>query len=89
MTIEEAREIVFIMDNDFDSHAFIRKYIYSYPQQYGHLLIKHNNVATAHGEIATFLQNNTAVLNINIDTNKVYSPDIFGINRKNAFWHKI
>lgn len=82
-------EIVKLLPKEFDSHEFIRKFIFNYPQRYGQLLIKHNNVSTAHGEIANFLRNNSCRLSIEQSLYKVYSNDIFGLQKLNALWHKI
>ena len=92
MTYEELLhafgEVVKLLPEEFDSHEFIREFIFNCPQPYGRLLIKHNNVSTAHGEIANILRNNSCRLNIEQSGYKVYSNDIFGRQALNALWHK-
>ena len=82
-------EVVKLLPKEFDSHEFIHKFIFNYPQRFGQLLIKHNNVTTAHGEIANYLRNNSCRLNIEQSLYKVYSNDIFGLQRFNTLWQKI
>ena len=77
-----------VMGNDFDSHKLIEKFILNYPASYGSLLIKHNNVATAHSEISNFLRNHADKLEIEkVGSDKV-SKDIFGNDVTNADWKK-
>ena len=91
------KELVFemvkeIIDNEFpsefDSHEFIKKFIWNYPVPYGRLLIKHENVATAHAEISNYLRNYADRLGIEQITPKKESEDIFGNENENAKWKK-
>lgn len=80
--------VVKIMDNSFDSHAFILKLLEKFPSVYGQLLIKHDNVTTAHAEISNFLRNNATDLHIKEEERKSESMDIFGIVNPCAQWQK-
>ena len=82
--------VIKIMPSEFDSHLFIRKFIYKFPSIYGSLLIKHNNVTTTHGEIANILRNNSIRLGIEkIDEPMNPSVDIFDNLAKCATWSKL
>ncbi len=88
MTIEEAVNIRNVLSDNFDSHDFIREFIWHYPSIYGGLLTKHNNVVTAHAEIANYLLNHSPELGImKIGINK--SKDILGNDAECALWTKI
>lgn len=88
MTLNEARNICSILKESFDSHDFISEYIFRFPSSYGDLLIKHNNVTTAHAEIANFLRLNSAQLHIR-KTGEIESEDIFRHPVPCASWEKI
>lgn len=88
MTIDEAISICDLLADVFDSHDFIREYIYQFPYSYGELLMKHNNVTTAHAEIANFLRNNSAELNIR-KAGESETEDLFRHMVKCAIWKKI
>lgn len=84
---EEIERVVHMMPKSFDSHEFIRKYIWECPESYGGLLIKHGNVSTVHGEIAIFLRSHlgTNGLPIKEDGEKP-SEDIFKNIRSCVCW---
>lgn len=84
----EVQEIIELMPNGFDSHDFIRKFIWKCPEIYGRLLIKHANVTTAHAEISNYLRCHTSELGINELPEKVESEDILRIIRPCAQWEK-
>lgn len=88
MTLDESVAICTILADIFDTHDFIREYIYRFPYSYGELLMKHNNVTTAHAEIANFLRNNVGKLNIR-KSGDSESEDIFKHRVKCANWEKI
>ncbi|MGM9844491.1 MAG: hypothetical protein ACI30S_09750 [Muribaculaceae bacterium] len=88
MDIEEFKQIIDLLQDTFDSHAFICEYINRFPTSYGKLLIKHNNVTTAHAEIANFLRNNSNELNI-YKSGDTVSADIFGKITPCAKWQRI
>ena len=87
MNIEETLIILSVLDDNFDSHDFIREYINRLPSSYGELLIKHNNVNLAHAEIANFLRTNANILNIH-RIGATESNDIFGNKAGCAKWEK-
>lgn len=87
MTIVEAKTIIELLGKQFDSHEFIRRFIYTYPSSYGKLLQKYNNVSTAHGEIANFLRRNAGELNIE-RLDKEESNNILGNESLNVQWGK-
>ena len=88
LTINNVKNLVDEMDNSFDSHAFILKLLERLPSVYGQLLIKHDNVTTAHAEISNFLRNNATDLHIKEEERKSESMDIFGIVNPCAQWQK-
>lgn len=88
ITITEVRNVLDKMPTEFDSHMFILKFFQFHHQSYGELLAAHNNVASAHAEIAIFLRNNSAELRIN-KIGETESPDIFGNISECALWAKI
>jgi hypothetical protein len=88
MNIQEIKEIVDALEKEFDSHAFIRKYMEKFPQSYGELLMKHGNVTTAHAEISNCLRNNTTSLGIK-KNGSVRSLDVFLKMTSNALWSKV
>lgn len=89
MTLEEATAVIGKLEKHFDSHDFIRVFIFKYPTSYGAALIKHNDVAASHAEIANFLRLNTDALSIfKIDAAGNKSYDIFGHLVPCAKWVK-
>ena len=87
MDIKEVKTIVDAMPQNFDSHEFILKFIWKYTSSYGHLLIKHGNVTTAHAEISKFLLNKTSELCIE-KKGEINSKDLFGNIAPCAQWKK-
>ena len=88
LTTEVIRNVVDMMESNFDSHAFILRLLRESPSVYGQLLIKHNNVTTAHAEISNFLRNNAKVLHIKEEEHESESVGIFGIVNSCAQWQK-
>lgn len=90
MEITEAKSVIAGLNEIFDSHDFIRAFIFKYPSTYGAMLTKHNNVITAHAEIANFLRLNSSELPIRRaeDVNHK-SDDIFGNCVPCAKWAKM
>ena len=82
------QETIGLMPQNFDSHDFIRKFIWEYPKIYGGLLIKHENVTTAHAEISNYLRYNASKLGIKELDEKTESEDIFKTKRPCAKWEK-
>lgn len=77
------------MPDRFNSHQFIQKFIYHFPALYGKLLMKHNNVATCHGEIANILRGKSKELCIrDLKGEKSISNDIFENLAECAIWSK-
>lgn len=89
MNIEIAKSLVgyLLQDNKtFDSHAFIRAFIKTYPSVYGQMLIEYDNVKVTHSVIANFLLNNANELRIDrLDSDSI-SRDIFDIDTPCAEW---
>lgn len=88
MNIEVANNILTRLGTQFDSHAFIRLFIQNYPSRYAKILSKHNNVNTAHGEIARFLNANAVALKIKLIGGNSNTPNIYNNVSNNAKWHK-
>ena len=94
MEISVIKAVIDTMPQEFDSHDFIRKLIWEAPQTYGELLVKHENVTTAHAEISKYLLNYSGELGIEkatIDNEKLkerMSADIFGNIVPCAMWNK-
>ena len=82
------QEILSLMPQNFDSHDFIRKFIWECPKVYGELLIKYENVSTAHAEISNYLRYNASKLGIKELDEKTESEDIFKTKRPCANWEK-
>ena len=89
MIVENVRLIINEkMKDAFDSHDFIKEFIWSYPSDYGKILEHFNNVALAHAQISKFLSDNADVLHIK-KTGEDGTDNIFGHDRKCAQWIKI
>lgn len=88
MILEEVRTVVDEMDEKFDSHEFIKAYILRFTKAYGSLLVKHENVTTAHAEISNYLRNHADELGIEKVGAEKISKDIFGNDAPNAEWRK-
>ncbi len=89
MDINEVKIILTKLGSQFDSHDFIQLFIQNFPSSYAKILEKHNNVNTAHGEIARFLYSNASSLNIRFIENDSVTPNIYNNLSSNAKWHKI
>ena len=88
MKFEEVNETALALEIEFDSHAFIRKFVEKYPKSYGELLVKHENVTTANAEIANYLRNNSNDLHVTKIKEDHISADILGNDAKNSLWRK-
>lgn len=88
MEFAVAIEIIDSLGHEFDSHDFIKGYISKFASLYGHLLIKHDNVNTAHGEIANFLKAHASELHIIQLQRPSFTPNIFNNIRECESWQK-
>lgn len=89
MTIEEVKTIIDEkMEKDFDSHDFIKEFIWQNPEIYGKMLMDYKNVTIAHSQISLFLLNHAETLKIKKVDEKV-SDDIFGHPTPCAQWKKL
>ena len=88
LIISNVQETIFKMKQFFDSHDFIRQFIWDCPKVYGNLLIKHGNVTTAHAEISNFLKNYASSLGI-IENGDNESEDLFKNIKPCAQWEKM
>lgn len=88
MNIQQCTTVIGNLQNDFDSHDFILKFLEKYPAEYGKLLIKHSSVNTAHAEIGDFLLKNSGNLNIEYK-GKHESLNIFRNMSPCAQWNKV
>ena len=87
MDYNEIERVVRMLPKTLDSHDFIRMFIWACPEQYGSLLISHNNVATAHGEIGIALLTQSEKGELAIEKREeVQSEDIFKNVRPCASW---
>ena len=91
MDISIALEVISYLNTEFDSHDFIRKLLEKHPEVYGRYLVDHGNVATADGEISSFLarhdKDHDNVLHIT-RIGDVPSKNILNNITDNAKWHK-
>lgn len=91
MNIVIALEVIGYLDTEFDTHDFIRKLLEKHPEVYGRYLVDHGNVATADGEISSFLarhdKDHDNVLHIT-RIGDVPSPNILGNITECAAWSK-
>lgn len=87
MNEEIFSSIVEDMNNEFDSHDFIKEFIWRHPAIYGQLLVKYDNVRIAHNQIGKFLLNHADVLEIE-KVGDSGTDDIFGHVNSCAKWKK-
>jgi len=91
MDITIALEVIGYLDTEFDTHDFIRKLLERHPEVYGRYLVNHGDhggsVATADGEISSFLARHASDLHIT-KIGDVPSSNILGNISDNAKWHK-
>ena len=87
MDISIALEVISYLNTEFDSHDFIRKLLEKHPEVYGRYLVDHGNVATADGEISSFLARHASDLHIS-KIGDVPSANILGNISDNAKWRK-
>lgn len=90
MTLTEAISVIAELGEHFDSHDFIKDFIFKYPSTYGTMLIKYKSVTRTHAEIANFLRLNSTSLSIlRVDDMNHKSCDIFGNLAPCAKWTKV
>ncbi len=82
-----ATAVIKKLGKNFDSHAFIRKFMELYPKEYGEMLVSHENVASAHGEISSYLSKNARNLNIK-KIGSIRTLNVFLRASSNALWSK-
>ena len=82
-----ATAVIKKLGKNFDSHAFIRKFMELYPKEYGEMLVSHENVASAHGEISSYLSKNARDLNIK-KIGSIHTLNVFLRASSNALWSK-
>ena len=82
-----ATSVIKKLGKNFDSHAFIRKFMELYPKEYGEMLVNHENVAAAHGEISSYLSKNAHDLNIK-KIGSIRTLNVFLRASSNALWSK-
>lgn len=88
MTEEIVKPIIDMMKKDFDSHDFIKEFIWQQPAMYGEMLMMYNNVTTVHSLIGRFLLDHASSLEIRkIGENE--SDDLFGHPTPCAQWYNI
>lgn len=79
--------VIKLLGKNFDSHAFIRKFMELYPKEYGEMLVNHENVASAHGEISSYLSKNARNLKIK-KIGSIRTLNVFLRASSNALWSK-
>ena len=82
-----ATAVINKLGRNFDSHAFIRKFMELYPEEYGEMLKRHRCVKTANGEISSYLSRNATALKIKKIGN-IKSLNVFLRFSPNALWTK-
>ncbi len=91
MNISIALEVISYLNTEFDSHDFIRMLLEKHPEEYGEILVKHGrnggSVATADGEISSFLASHVDDLSIT-RIGDVPSSNILRNISINAKWQK-
>ncbi|MDE6696576.1 MAG: hypothetical protein K2K25_06825 [Muribaculaceae bacterium] len=83
--LSEAQSVIAQLDDEFDSHEFIKKYMILYTKSYAEMLLKFKTFATTHGHIAIELKRMSKLLKINAVGKKV-SPDIFNEMTECELW---
>ena len=76
------KEIIDVLHEYFDSHAFIRLLFEKHPEIYAEFLSNKKDVATGHWQIANFLSKNGKEL-------KMDSLNVFCNVSKNSIWKKL
>ena len=91
ITFTEAEEVLRHLPDEFDSHAFIFKYIDLHENDYIEELSQNNGrdkvFRKVNAEIGRFLSINQKDLHIE-KTNKLSSPNIKGNNTENQCWKR-
>ena len=82
-----ATAVINKLGKNFDSHAFIRRFMEMYPEEYGEMLKRHRGVKTANGEISSYLSKNAPELKIKKIGN-IRTLNIFLRFSPNALWSK-
>lgn len=88
MNIDIVASIVETMKENFDSHDFIKEFVWRYPSIYGQLLVDLDDVALAHAQISNYLLNHAQELGIE-KTSEVDSDNLFGHITPCGKWHKM
>ncbi len=87
MSINEAKEVIKLLPNEFDSHDFFQQYVLCYTWSYLLLLKDAKSVKQLHMGIGDFLKDNAAILSIEkVDERRTIN--IFGNMIKCALWNK-
>ncbi len=87
MNIRQAQRVITSLEQYFDSHAFIRKYMMKYPKAYAGIVSNHKTLKAAHATIGKFLLDNSATLNIT-KLGEIESLNVLMRPSSNALWSK-
>lgn len=82
------KEIIDVLHEYFDSHAFIRLLFEKHPEIYAEFLSNKKDVATGHWQIANFLSKNGKELNI-VKDGEIDSLNVFCNVSRNSIWKKL
>lgn len=79
------------LENEFDSHKFIKCFAKKFEPEYSQFLAKYNdnNHRTVHSQIATSLAKYADELGIKKEEDDVFSESVFGNDVPNKKWSKI
>lgn len=80
--------IIGCLPKQFDSHDFIRKFIYKYKKEYNQLVAKYSRLNIVHSVISNFLRNNAKSLGIEYK-GKMVSENISEKMSSCALWNKV
>lgn len=87
MEKNEVISVLNTLDNEFDSHDFIREFLHYFPASYGQMLIKYEDVKKVNSQIAIYLSSHSAELGIQ-NVGKVVSITFFNKPDECAKWEK-
>lgn len=83
--VSEAQSVIAMLDDKFDSHEFIKRYMILYTKSYAEMLLKFKTFSTTHGNIAIELKRISKLLKINAVGKRV-SLDIFNEMTECELW---
>jgi hypothetical protein len=88
MEQSEVRDVIALLNRQFDSHQFIQQFRSVFPASYESMLARRNNVQYTNSAIGRYLSRNSYSLNIR-KIGRVSSCNINGYKSQCANWVKL